>query len=129
MPEQAERVHQYNTANFRLDVSLDGNTWTTVDTVTGNTLNVTNRVMMPVKARYVRLYITKATQSSNTASRIYEFEVYDSPAVNVGKVTVQNGTGSGNYEVDTLVPISAIVPCGYLFDGWTGAQVTRSYIS
>ncbi|MBR0596697.1 glycoside hydrolase family 38 C-terminal domain-containing protein [Sinanaerobacter chloroacetimidivorans] len=113
----------WNTADFRLDVSSDGSNWTTVDTVKGNTSDITNRVLSPVKANYARLYITKATNSSDTAARIYEFEVYDSPKVDFGKLTVENGTGSGSYEVDRVVPISAIVPYGYLFKEWTGAQV------
>ncbi|MFC5649157.1 discoidin domain-containing protein [Paenibacillus solisilvae] len=64
----------YNTNTFKLQQSADGNTnWTDVDSVTGNTSNVTSRNVTPFYARYVRLYITNA--GSDGVARIYEFEV------------------------------------------------------
>lgn len=66
----------YNTRDFRLQMSKDGKTWTDVDVVSGNTLSTTDRTVTAFTARYVRLYITKPTQGSDVAARIYEFEVY-----------------------------------------------------
>lgn len=37
-------------------------------------------------------------------------------------LTVINGTGSGQYEVNAQVPISAIVPSGKEFDHWEGTN-------
>jgi alpha-mannosidase len=112
----------WNTRDFRLDVSLDGTNWSTADTVTGNTLDMTNRILQPTKARYVRLYITSAA-SSGTTARVYEFEVYDKPEVEVTNLTVENGIGSGKFETGSIVPIKATIPCGYLFKEWEGANV------
>lgn len=67
----------YNTKNFKLQKSNNGTTWTDVDTVTNNTASVTDRRVNAFTARYVRLYITTPTQGSDTAARIYEFELYN----------------------------------------------------
>lgn len=66
----------YITRDFCLQVKLNANdSWETVDSVSGNTENHTDRALAyPVKARYVRLLITKAEEGSNTV-RIYEFGV------------------------------------------------------
>jgi alpha-L-fucosidase 2 len=66
----------WNTRNFALQSSPDGNSWTNVDTVTNNTANVTDRTVTPFTTRYVRLFITVPTQTTNTAARIYEFQLY-----------------------------------------------------
>jgi hypothetical protein len=61
-----------NTKNFKLQKSMDGSTWEDVDTVTGNTSNVTDRTVPSFTARFVRLYITTPTQNTDQHSRIYE---------------------------------------------------------
>lgn len=66
----------YNTRDFKVQTSGDGSTWTDRATVTGNTAAITTHNISSVGARYVRLYITKATQTTETAARIFEFEVY-----------------------------------------------------
>jgi predicted alpha-1,2-mannosidase len=66
---------QWNTRDFDLQVSADGNTWTTVVQARGNTAAVSNH---PVTAsgRYVRLNVITPAQDGNSAARIYELEVY-----------------------------------------------------
>jgi hypothetical protein len=67
---------------FELQVSSNGTNWTTVDSVTGNTLATTDRSFTATTARYVRLYLTTPTQESNSDStnnpraRIGQFELY-----------------------------------------------------
>lgn len=68
----------WNTKNFKLQKSSDGVNWSDVDTVTGNKSSITDRNVPVFTARYVRLYITKPTNTTDPATRIYEFEVYDS---------------------------------------------------
>ena len=52
--------------------------WETVDLLDGNKQNDVIRSIEPVKAQYVRLYITSPTQRvGKDACRIYEFEVYE----------------------------------------------------
>ncbi|MGA8942949.1 MAG: glycoside hydrolase family 38 C-terminal domain-containing protein [Thermoactinomyces sp.] len=68
----------WNTRDFKLQTSTDGQNWKDADSVLDNTDNITCRTIDPVNARYVRLYITKATNTSDTAARIYELEIYGS---------------------------------------------------
>lgn len=68
----------WNTQDFQLQYSYDNTTWYTADSVVGNTANITDRTVTPFCAKYVRLYITSATQEyGNNCARIYEFEVYN----------------------------------------------------
>ena len=68
-----------NTRDFSLQVSLDGKTWQTIDSVSNNTQDITDRrLLYDYKARYVRLQITKASGESDDAARarISQFELY-----------------------------------------------------
>ncbi|MBO1418069.1 discoidin domain-containing protein, partial [Streptomyces sp. FH025] len=66
----------YNTRDFSLQVrSNPTDPWTTVADVTGNTAGTTTHPVNTT-ARYVRLVITKPTQSTDPAARIYEFEAW-----------------------------------------------------
>lgn len=68
----------YTTKEYSLQVkSALNDPWKTVDTVTDNVDIETDRLLqVPVKARYVRLSITKPDQSEGRTARIYEFSVY-----------------------------------------------------
>jgi NedA-like, galactose-binding domain len=66
----------WNTRDFNIQVSQDGSTWTTVVNVTGNTASTTTHPIAATQARYVRLNVTVPTQTSDSATRIYELEVY-----------------------------------------------------
>lgn len=110
----------WNTRDFKLQQSSDGTNWTDVDSVTYNTANITNRVTNPFTTRYARLYITKPTNTSDNAARIYEFELYADSLDNLKPLTVSNGTGAGAYPEGSEVPVSAIVPAGYIFKQWLG---------
>nr|WP_082534636.1 discoidin domain-containing protein [Nonomuraea pusilla] len=68
----------WNTRDFTVQVrSAAGDPWTTAVTVTGNTAAVTDHPVT-VTARYVRLAVTRPTQGSDPAARIYEFEAWGS---------------------------------------------------
>lgn len=67
---------EFNTKNFKLQKSMDGETWTDVDVVMNNRSSITDRKVDTFSARYVRLYITAPTQTKDNAARIYEFELY-----------------------------------------------------
>jgi len=68
----------YITKEYSLQVKLnESDEWKTVDTVTDNTALETDRLLQtPVKAKYVRLLVTKPDQSEGNDVRIYEFSVY-----------------------------------------------------
>ncbi|MBV2155634.1 discoidin domain-containing protein [Kitasatospora sp. SUK 42] len=66
----------YNTRDFSVQVrSNPTDPWTTVADVTGNTAGTTTHPVNTT-ARYVRLVITKPTQNTDPAARIYEFEAW-----------------------------------------------------
>lgn len=65
-----------NSRAFKVEVSTDGNAWTTVADVTGNTASVTDTSIEPVAARYLRLTILDA--GSDAVARIADLEVYGS---------------------------------------------------
>lgn len=66
-----------NTANFKLQISVDNVNWHDVDIVENNVLSKTDRAITPVEARYVRLVITKPSSFDfNREAVIYELEVY-----------------------------------------------------
>ncbi|PLV60428.1 discoidin domain-containing protein [Thermotoga sp. KOL6] len=77
--KHAEEGHEspdWNTKDYRIQVSNDLETWKDVVIVKGNTKSVTEHAFPPVKARYLRLFVETPTQVGDTAARIYEVEVY-----------------------------------------------------
>ena len=68
----------FNTAAFSIQVSTDGVTFSPVVNVTGNIFSITTHDIAPTSARYVRLNILIPTQTSDTAARIYEFQIFGS---------------------------------------------------
>jgi hypothetical protein len=66
----------WNTKDFSLETSSDGTSWTTVDTVSGNTASITDRSPTSFTARHVRLVVTTPTQNGDPAARIYELEIW-----------------------------------------------------
>jgi hypothetical protein len=68
-----------NTRDFTISVSADGQAFTTLVTVTGNTAARTTHPVAPTTARFVRIDVTTPTQTADRAARIYEFEVYAAP--------------------------------------------------
>jgi hypothetical protein len=71
-----------NTKDFTFQVSSNGTTWNTVDTVTGNTAATTDHTIASQTFRYVRINITTATQGTtadslnNPRARIGQIELY-----------------------------------------------------
>ncbi|MGW7434376.1 endo-beta-N-acetylglucosaminidase [Streptomyces sp. NPDC054861] len=68
----------WNTRDFTIKVrGSTADPWTTAVTVTGNTAATTTHPVTRA-ARYVRLEITRPTQTADPAARIYEFEAWGS---------------------------------------------------
>ncbi|OAV39048.1 discoidin domain-containing protein [Clostridium saccharobutylicum] len=82
----------WNTSDFKLQKrSDDGLSWIDVDSVTGNTADITDRNVNPFTARYVRLYVTNPVQPGEWAvARIDEFELYKDQNPTVPTVKVSN---------------------------------------
>ena len=74
----ASESQSYVTKAFALQVrNSEDEPWRTVDEVTGNRDNETDRKLSgPIQARFVRLNITQGDQVDTNISRIYEFGVY-----------------------------------------------------
>ena len=64
-----------NTSDYTIEVSEDGKTFTEVVNVKKNSSANTVDTFKAVNARYVRVNVTKPTQGSDSAVRIYEIEV------------------------------------------------------
>lgn len=69
--EAAGRLVESNTANFRLQYSLDGKNFKTADAVLGNRYSFTGRDITQIKARYVRLLIDKPNSESEEQYQEY----------------------------------------------------------
>ena len=65
-----------NTSDYTIEVSEDGVNFTEIVNVKKNSLANTVNTFKAIPARYVRLTVTKSTQGSDSAVRIYEIEVY-----------------------------------------------------
>ncbi len=67
----------WNTRDFEIQTSSDGQAWTTAVTVVGNTSDITIHPVLPTTARYARVHITTAqTAADFISARIYEFEIF-----------------------------------------------------
>jgi hypothetical protein len=80
--------------NFTIDVSDDGISWTTVNTVTGNsfTQNVANNEFNEhVTTKFVRMF---ATQGGFSGTSIMEFQIYGTPANSCIAPAVANMTAT-----------------------------------
>lgn len=64
-----------NTNAYQIQISDDKQNWRNVVEVTGNTKGLTTHSIDMAEARYVRLWITKPTNSTDNAARIYEFAI------------------------------------------------------
>ena len=103
-----------NTRNFTVSVSSDSTTWSTVDTVTGNTGGVSDRTIASVSARYVRLSITEPTQgttpdsTANPRARVGQIELYGAggPTQPSGPFLEEQNILKG--EIDTTMTIGGV---------------------
>jgi hypothetical protein len=89
-----KEIAEYTTSDFKIKTSLVNSNWDAIQpvfpAVVNNTRNITyHSISTPVTARYVRLEITKATQTPDNTARIFEFEVWgEEPSGPSGNITV-----------------------------------------
>ena len=62
--------------DFHIDISNNASTWTTIATVTGNTLHTNEFTGLAATGRYVRMY--GVTRGTGYGFSLYEFQVYGS---------------------------------------------------
>ncbi|WP_040497728.1 discoidin domain-containing protein, partial [Fulvivirga imtechensis] len=88
--------YYFNTRRYSVQLSLDGNNWTTVATYTNTDQHHTTHHDPPAsqqRARYVRFYVHEANFIDQYA-RIPEIEVYGSPAGSGGPSNLSVSTPS-----------------------------------
>ena len=66
----------YNPRDFKLQSSINGEDWTDIDTVYGNTKSVINRNVDKFTGRYVRLYFITSTQNNQGGARLYDIALF-----------------------------------------------------
>jgi hypothetical protein len=65
---------ELNTRDFSVQARVEGEPWTTLDLVAGNTSDVTDVELEPVQARFVRITVTNA--GADSTARISEVEIF-----------------------------------------------------
>jgi hypothetical protein len=65
---------ELNTRSFRIEGSTDGKSWKSLGVFTGNTTNVTDIDLDPIRARYVRIAIEDP--GADDTARIADIEIY-----------------------------------------------------
>lgn len=85
----------FTAKDFKLQVSMDNQSWEDVDDITGNTAIVTDRFITPTQARYVRLLIT-----GDNAVRIHDLAIVGKDARNLVPLTPPENISSGQQFVD-----------------------------
>ncbi len=91
----------YVTKDFKIEYSDDGTTWIDVPdaTVTGNTTNDWEKLLpRAFNTRFIRLNLTTPAQNSDTAARVYSFNVYGTtdPAVAHNVAYKRSATANGS---------------------------------
>ncbi|GAA6397570.1 discoidin domain-containing protein [Solibaculum mannosilyticum] len=103
-----------NTRDFKLQKSQNGTDWSDVDVVTGNTDAVTDRIVDPFSARYVRLYVTHGGEAN--VARINEFELY---ATDYSENAALHKTATANMHYGADTPDKAVDGSTAKDDKWS----------
>lgn len=96
MGNQAGWPADYCMTSFYLESSSDGTNWTVVDSVTGNSNNICNRVLPnPVCARYFRLYVPGdgGLQANRSAASVMELELIETEMVVLASLEIKDKEG------------------------------------
>ncbi|WP_336773541.1 endo-beta-N-acetylglucosaminidase [Paenibacillus sp. MMO-58] len=84
-----------NTYDYRIQLSDDKVNWRDVVDVHGNTKGLTQHMIDLSEARYIRLWVTKPTSTSDIAARIYEFEI-KGYSINPAFLSLNNASTAGD---------------------------------
>lgn len=91
-----------NTSEYTVEISNDGQTWTQLCDVKGNTKAVSRDDLMYTLAKYVRVNVNKSEQGSGGATRIYEIEVLGIDSDRVLVLDNKEALDSLNNTINTL---------------------------
>ncbi|HWY69479.1 MAG TPA: discoidin domain-containing protein [Terriglobales bacterium] len=73
-----------NTRDFSIQVSADGQTFSTVANVSGNIQSITTHDIPSTQARYVRLNVNTPEGTPSPTANIYEFQIFAAPDLTAG---------------------------------------------
>ncbi|GAB1477351.1 hypothetical protein MASR2M70_21890 [Bacillota bacterium] len=93
-----------NIKDYSLLGSVDGTSWVTLDSVTGNSANLTERSFSAATVRYVKLNITQGNWKNNYWTSVMEFQVFGSSILPVDTPAITGVT----VPVAGAVPVSSI---------------------
>lgn len=108
--------------DFDVQVSDDGEQWTTVQAVTGNTDAVSDLIFDPVTTRHVRVLLTTPTQESdenstvNPRGRIGQLEVY--ATANADDVALGAAASASTHHADFVPDRAVNGQWGSGYEGW-----------
>ena len=111
---------KYNPRDFVIQASIDGESWTDIAKVYGNTKSSCGRNTEGISARYIRLEMLTSTQNNDGGARLYELEVWgrdDKPPV--PKTAFRTyGASAYNFKYgDIRKDDSGKTAIGYITDG------------
>ena len=73
-----------NTRDFSIQISTDGQTFSTVANVSGNIQSITTHDIPSTEARYVRLNVNTPEGPPSPTANIYEFQIFAAPDLTAG---------------------------------------------
>jgi hypothetical protein len=131
--------YEYNAVAWALQISDDGENWTTVNEFSDNYDETTEVYIGTRRAQYVRLMISQPEASGGTTLRMPEFELYECSAGETAKGMISelrsgdeetNETAAGTENGEDIV-IEGYVPdaAGDLTQSETGTQITGAHIA
>jgi len=106
---------KYNTNQFKLQVSLNGDEWSDIDMVSENKESITDRKLKKyARARFVRLFITNPVQNEaeDKAARINEFMVFGKPYDKSVALQYSNVSDNDNGKVASESVIYSLIAVG-----------------
>ena len=111
---------KFNPRDFVIQASSDGESWTDIAKVYGNTKSSCGRNTDGISARYVRLEMLTSTQNTEGGARVYELEIWgkdDKPPV--PKTAFRNcGASAYNFKYGEIrKDDSGSTAIGYITDG------------
>jgi hypothetical protein len=110
----------FDPRDFVLKASSDGENWTNITEVFGNTKSSCGRNVSGVNARYVRLEIRTSTQDNSGGARVYELEIWGNNGKPPVPKTAYKNYGCSSYNFmrgEIRKDDSGNTAIGYITDG------------
>jgi len=90
-------------SDFRLQRSLDGNTWAEIDAVVNNSQSKTDRAFVPRRFRFMRVLVTKGLRGNAQVASILELEAYEAETGPfLSGLALSQGTLSPTFDSETF---------------------------